>query len=169
MSINPEYGAFLGLPANRRIKEYEIVAEKIGALPEYIEKDLWTCHVLDALFNADVSDRPRLLFKGGTSLSKVYDAIQRFSEDVDITVFRQDMEFAGDADPANPEMSNSRRRKLVERLVGKTAEYIQGDLRNTLTSCSSCMVGIAVIEMKVACPKKASACQDTTTMLAPWL
>ena len=141
MSINPEYGAFLGLPANRRIKEYEIVAEKIGTLPEYIEKDLWTCHVLDALFNADVSDRPRLLFKGGTSLSKVYDAIQRFSEDVDITVFRQDMEFAGDADPANPEMSNSRRRKLVERLVGKTAEYIQGDLRNTLlTGLHNCHV-----------------------------
>ena len=128
MSINPQFSAFLDLPANQRLNEYRIAADKIGTLPEHIEKDLWTCHVLDALFNADASDSPRLLFKGGTSLSKVYDAIQRFSEDVDITVFRQDIEFSGNTDPANPALSNNRRRKLVEALLGKTADFIQGDL-----------------------------------------
>lgn len=76
----------------------------------------------------DLSDSPRLLFKGGTSLSKVYDAIQRFSEDVDITVFRQDIEFSGNTDPANPALSNNQRRKLVEALVGRTADFIQSDL-----------------------------------------
>ena len=132
MSVNPQFSVFLDLPANQRLNEYRIAAEKIGTLPEHIEKDLWTCHVLDALFNADASDRPRLLFKGGTSLSKVYDAIQRFSEDVDMTVFRQDIAFSGNTDPANPALSNNRRRKLVEALVGKTADFIQGALRLSL-------------------------------------
>lgn len=61
MSINPQFSAFLDLPANQRLNEYRIAADKIGTLPEHIEKDLWTCHVLDALFNADASGSPRLL------------------------------------------------------------------------------------------------------------
>ena len=72
MSINPQINAFLNLPDDQRRNVYRIAAEKMSTLPEYIEKDLWTCHVLDVLFNTDAPDRPRLLFRGGTSLSKVY-------------------------------------------------------------------------------------------------
>lgn len=48
------------------------------------------CWALDALFNGLDARNPRLLFKGGTSLSKAFGLIQRFSEDIDITVFRED-------------------------------------------------------------------------------
>ena len=48
----------------------------------------WT---LDGLFNSLQGDAPRLLFKGGTSLSKAFGLIARFSEDIDITVFRADV------------------------------------------------------------------------------
>lgn len=45
---------------------------------------------LDALFNG-IEGGPRLLFKGGTSLSKGFGLIERFSEDIDVTVFRDDL------------------------------------------------------------------------------
>ena len=62
-------------------------ATRVGTTLEYIEKDFWVCWTLDALFNG-LGDRPRLLFKGGTSLSKAFNLISRFSEDIDITVAR---------------------------------------------------------------------------------
>ena len=132
MSTNPQFNALFDLPADQRRNEYTIAAEKIGTRAEYIEKDLWTCHVLDILFNTDIPERPRLLFKGGTSLSKVYNVIRRFSEDVDITVFREDIGFADEDDPANPVVGTNRRKRLVQALVNSTAEFIQGDLRRSL-------------------------------------
>ena len=56
-----------------------------------VEKDFWVCWVLDVLFNAMGEGHPRLLFRGGTSLSKSFGLINRFSEDIDITVFRDDL------------------------------------------------------------------------------
>src|SRR5208337_4528048 len=53
-----------------------------GISPEIIEKDFWVCWTLHQVFQ--FRDFPRLIFKGGTSLSKVFGIIQRFSEDIDI-------------------------------------------------------------------------------------
>ena len=54
-----------------------------GMPPEVIEKDFWVCWVLDRLFGSPEMAR-KILFKGGTSLSKVFGLIERFSEDVDL-------------------------------------------------------------------------------------
>ena len=133
--INPVYSTLLALSETERDSIFRITrGERLNIPLEMIEKDLWTCHVLDVLFNRPNADGKRLLFKGGTSLSKVYDVIQRFSEDVDITVFRNDMGFAGDRDPANAALSNNRRRRLVEDLIDETAQFIQEDLRHALQS-----------------------------------
>jgi hypothetical protein len=53
---------------------------RLGTAEQNIEKDFWVCWTLDALFNGLDADSPRLLFKGGTSLSKGYGLIERFSE-----------------------------------------------------------------------------------------
>ncbi len=53
---------------------------------ENIEKDLNVCWILDFLFNRKPDDGVMLYFKGGTSLSKAFGLIQRFSEDIDIGV-----------------------------------------------------------------------------------
>lgn len=66
-------------------------AGRLGTTVQNVEKDFWVCWTLDALFNGLPSDKPRLLFKGGTSLSKAYGLIERFSEDIDVTVFRDDL------------------------------------------------------------------------------
>ena len=55
-----------------------------------IEKDFWVCWTLKLLFALDPSPA-RLIFKGGTSLSKVYGVIQRFSEDIDLSLNREDL------------------------------------------------------------------------------
>ena len=57
-----------------------------GIFPQIIEKDLWVTTVLQLIFSFSFADK--LVFKGGTSLSKVWNVIQRFSEDIDITVDR---------------------------------------------------------------------------------
>lgn len=66
-------------------------ANRLGTSLQNVEKDFWVTWVLDLLFNGRSASEPRLLFKGGTSLSKAYGLISRFSEDIDITVFREDI------------------------------------------------------------------------------
>lgn len=66
-------------------------ASRLGTAVQNVEKDFWVCWTLDALFNGLPSGGPRLLFKGGTSPSKAYGLIERFSEDIDVTVFRDDL------------------------------------------------------------------------------
>jgi predicted nucleotidyltransferase component of viral defense system len=57
-------------------------ADRLRTNEQNIEKDFWVCWTLDALFNELEIGGPRLLFKGGTSLSKGYSLIERFSEDI---------------------------------------------------------------------------------------
>lgn len=52
----------------------------------YVEKDYWVCFVLDQIFKQEYKDY--ILFKGGTSLTKCYDLLERFSEDIDLVVLR---------------------------------------------------------------------------------
>ena len=69
-------------PAERQILFRNTAAKK--GLPEsIIEKDFWVCFVLEYLFHKSTWQN-NLAFKGGTSLSKAYNLIQRFSEDIDL-------------------------------------------------------------------------------------
>ena len=75
--------AFFALsPADRR-DALEVAAARSGRAVHLLEKDVWVVWALNALFESDFADH--LVFKGGTSLSKAYRAIGRFSEDVDLT------------------------------------------------------------------------------------
>lgn len=60
--------------------------------PTIIEKDFWVCWLLARIF--ELSDAPYFTFKGGTSLSKVFKVVSRFSEDIDISVKRSRLGFA---------------------------------------------------------------------------
>jgi hypothetical protein len=65
-----------------RIELFVRAADAMGQLsPAIIEKDFWVCWVLDALFSSP-RWRDKMIFKGGTSLSKVFHVINRFSEDI---------------------------------------------------------------------------------------
>jgi hypothetical protein len=116
-------------------------ANRLGTAEQNIEKDFWACWTLDALFNGLETGGPRLLFKGGTSLSKGYGLIERFSEDIDITVFREDI-----GQPATVEeleaLSGKKRAACLDAIRAACQEYIRGPmlaqieslLRNALAS-----------------------------------
>ena len=94
-------------------------ATRLGTPVQNIEKEFWVCWTLDVLFNGLDAGGPRLLFKGGTSLSKAFGLISRFSEDVDITVFRGDLGHA--ADVADLDALNGKKRRAWLRIAARRA------------------------------------------------
>ena len=78
---------------------------------------------------------PRLLFKGGTSLSKAFGLIERFSEDIDLVVFRDGLGFEGGRAPTVASgLSNKKRAALFKDLGAACRGYIRGALRTALAS-----------------------------------
>jgi predicted nucleotidyltransferase component of viral defense system len=80
------------MPADKRAEVFAETADRRGLPEAIIEKDFWVCWVLKQLFSIETL-AGRLLFKGGTSLSKVFHAINRFSEDIDLAVDHPNHEF----------------------------------------------------------------------------
>ena len=82
----------MNLHLNNNDFEGAIVAtSEYFKIPEiFIEKDYWVTYALHQLFHSDVKDL--IVFKGGTSLSKCYGIINRFSEDIDIVVVKNDVD-----------------------------------------------------------------------------
>ena len=74
---------FLQLSETDRKDALEVAASQLGRPAHLLEKDVWVVWALRTLFEAPIGKH--LVFKGGTSLSKAFRAIRRFSEDVDVT------------------------------------------------------------------------------------
>jgi Nucleotidyl transferase AbiEii toxin, Type IV TA system len=102
-------------------------AARLGTAVQNVEKDFWVCWTLDALFNGLEPGSPRLLFKGGTSLSKAFDLVPRFSEDIDITVFREDIGQAVDT-AALDALSGKQRRIRLDAIRTACQAYISGPM-----------------------------------------
>lgn len=99
------------LPFADRANLFVVTGTGRGLTSEMIEKDFWVCWTLKRLFT--LPDLPAgLLFKGGTSLSKVFAVIERFSEDVDLSFDRAGLGFAGDSDPLHAPTGKARKRGL---------------------------------------------------------
>lgn len=114
-------------------------ATRLGAAVQNVEKDFWVCWVLDALFNGLPVGGPRLLFKGGTSLSKAFGLICRFSEDIDITVFRDDLGHAADVVTLNA-LSGKQRRVRLDAIRTTCQAYIAGPLAAQLTQLAASVI-----------------------------
>jgi len=93
---------------------FQETARQKGLAPLIIEKDFWVCWTLKRLFALDDLGG-HLIFKGGTSLSKIYRVIERFSEDIDLSIRRDYLGFAGDTDP-EASISRSQQKRRVESL-----------------------------------------------------
>jgi len=76
--------SFLELPADERRLYIEQAAVRRNVSPVVLEKDFWVCWLLGILFESEFAGS--LVFKGGTSLSKVFGVIERFSEDIDLSL-----------------------------------------------------------------------------------
>src|SRR5437868_3927794 len=91
-----------------------------------IEKDFGVVWTLERLFSLpDLKNH--LTFKGGTSLSKVYGIIQRFSEDIDLSIEKEFFGFDKDNDPEKA-MSKKKQRSALDNLSAACSEYVRNNL-----------------------------------------
>ena len=102
-------------------------AAQLGMMPAAIEKDFWVCWALQRIFS-DQTLSKQLLFKGGTSLSKCYNLIERFSEDIDLIL---DWTLLTDKDPYE-ERSNTQQDKFNKSMERDAISYIGNELLDQL-------------------------------------
>lgn len=102
---------WLAIPEETRRGAYIEIGENTGMAPFAVEKDWWVVQILSVIFEMDAA--MHLVFKGGTSLSKAWKLIERFSEDIDLAIDRSFFGFTG-------ELGKSQRDKLRK----KSGKYI---------------------------------------------
>lgn len=130
--MNSAFDEVLRADAQTRSGLFAATAQRLGTTPQNVEKDFWVCWTLDALFNG-LGDGPRLLFKGGTSLSKAFGLIQRFSEDIDVTVFRDDLGLAASVEELAA-LSGKKRAAALDAIKQACETYINGPLADRLAA-----------------------------------
>jgi hypothetical protein len=106
-------------------------AERKALAEAIIEKDFWVCWTLKQLFSIEAL-AGRLLFKGGTSLSKIFHAINRFSEDIDLAVDYVALGFTGEKDPRREGLSKTKRASILDEMMTACQKYIGGEFLEVL-------------------------------------
>ena len=113
------------LPAKDRKELFQATAGNMG-LPSYvIEKDFWVCFMLDHLFH-DCKYKEKFVFKGGTSLSKSYHVIERFSEDIDLILDWRG--FTEENQDPWEERSNTKQDKFNKQINKEAAAFYRNEL-----------------------------------------
>jgi Nucleotidyl transferase AbiEii toxin, Type IV TA system len=131
---------FAKLPFAERALIVNEAAGRLGLVPLIVEKDFWVCWTLARIFEVEAV-APHVIFKGGTSLSKVFGAIQRFSEDIDLAVSPQALGFtAAELDEAP---SASQRRKRVQALEAECERCVSERFRPALEAAIVTWLGPA--------------------------
>ena len=114
------------MSARERADVFAETAERKVLAEAIIEKDFWVCWTLKQLFSIEAL-AGRLLFKGGTSLSKIFHAINRFSEDIDLAVDYVALSFTGEKDPRREGLSNTKRADILDEMMAACRDYIGGE------------------------------------------
>ena len=99
-------------------------AARRDVTPIIIEKDFWVCWTLRRLMEVPVL-RDHLTFKGGTSLSKAYGIIERFSEDIDLTIGRDAPLVSETLPPMEDGISGKERERRTKALKAAAQSYVQ--------------------------------------------
>ena len=104
---------------------FEVEAHDLDIMPQLIEKDFWVCWILKILFSLP-SVGSHLTFKGGTSLSKCYNVIKRFSEDVDVSIERTFLVSQESIEPEEKQSGkeNLRRLNRLKQLCQETINKV---------------------------------------------
>jgi len=112
------------LPEKDRKDLFRETSQSMGIRESIIEKDFWVCWVLDYLFQ-DSRWKDTLIFKGGTSLSKAYGAIERFSEDVDLVI---DWKLLGcTKEEAFQDRSSKKQTAFCDEVSKKAVQFLQSN------------------------------------------
>lgn len=117
---------FLRLPIGEQADILSAMSAKTGRSAQVLQKDVWVCWGLKEVFGSQTGIR--MAVKGGTSLSKVFQAIHRFSEDVDVTLDYRDLCRGLSVDPFANGTSKSKKKWFGEQLKERVREYIHQEL-----------------------------------------
>ncbi|MCB0762845.1 MAG: nucleotidyl transferase AbiEii/AbiGii toxin family protein, partial [Flavobacteriales bacterium] len=98
---------------------YQDVSNKTGVPPQAVEKDVWVTLMLKMIFSSELA--PQFIFKGGTSLSKAFNLIKRFSEDIDLGIDRRYLGFEGDLNKGQ-----------IRKLRKANHAFVSGELKELL-------------------------------------
>lgn len=135
---------WLKLPAETKLNIFSEVAASKGLPASAVEKDWWVVRTLELIFKTEIA--PHTVFKGGTSLSKAWNLIDRFSEDIDLALDRKFLGF----DKADNEMSASQVRKLRKQSCKYISEKFLPQLKKTFANAGFAEVKLQLTEIKSA-------------------
>jgi len=121
----------LQLTPEQRGELFIAAAQQSGIDMVVLEKDFWVCWTLKELFRLPTMGE-HLIFKGGTSLSKINHAINRFSEDIDLAVDYVALGFTGDRDPRREGLSKTKRAAILAEMMAACQQYIGSEFIEVL-------------------------------------
>lgn len=125
--------AFAKLPAKERADFVREASARLDVLPVIVEKNFWVCWMLQQIFQSSPAGT-HLVFKGGTSLSKVFGAIKRFSEDIDLSIAPELLGWKESEldDAPTPTQRRKRLEKLEAACIAKVQEDFQQELEKSI-------------------------------------
>ena len=147
---------FINRPSQEQSEIIKQTAAKLNMEDAAIEKDFWVCWTLKQLFQSPLKNS--IIFKGGTSLSKVYGLIKRFSEDIDIILNWDDFRAGSDWNPEE-KYGKANREKMLKALDEWNAQQIANAILPIVqeccgTICSAEIPGNAPEVIAITYPKK---------------
>lgn len=114
---------FSALPDSDKIEAFEETGARLSIPSAIVEKDFWVCWTLKQIFeNPQLA--PHITFKGGTSLSKAYRLIDRFSEDIDLTISKNAPYLADGKDAMEDGVSGKERQRRIEVLKENAHRFV---------------------------------------------
>ena len=133
------------LPSEEREILFQNTAAKIGMNAAIIEKDFWVCLILDYLFHK-CQWKKVFAFKGGTSLSKVYNLIDRFSEDIDLILDWRTVGY-GYSEPWK-KRSNTQQQKFIAESSNRVNAFLKNEFlpvfKTDMTDCVGRPVSVCI-------------------------
>ncbi len=133
---------FANKPEAERHDLLQEAANRRDVAPIVIEKDFWVCWTLKRLFT-DPALAPHLTFKGGTSLSKAYGLIERFSEDIDLTISREAPLLQDGASPMEEAISGKERERRIDALKQNAQRFVAEIILPNLQTSIAAQLGHA--------------------------
>lgn len=144
---------FLKLKNQDKRDSFFVTAEQKKMSVLILEKDFWVCFLLDILFHQSIY-KEHFVFKGGTSLSKGYQIIERFSEDIDLVL---DGELLGYEENTPWEERSNRKQELFNEKANQSAalwinETLRLELENlVLKKCLTLVLQLIQMMHKHCC------------------
>jgi hypothetical protein len=130
------------LPKQQRSELFSETATLMNTTNSIVEKDFWVVWTLDKIFSDDRLNKI-LMFKGGTSLSKVFNLIGRFSEDIDLIL---DWRLVSNENPLNEQESKNKQVKFNEQINENAKVFIKDQLLPIFTQILSPLCTCSIAE-----------------------